>query len=277
MINKITKRYKKFKTHPITRNAPFLALFRYLYFNIFHTITNKPRIYNWVNGLRFYAQKGDAGIVPNIYFKLFDYEDSSFIISCLDKDELFVDVGSNVGHFSLLAASTGANVISIEPIPSTYEKLIKNVELNQFQYQIMSLNIGIGNKHDFLWFSNTRGVMNSVIEDKSVNLSAEKVEVTTLDLLLEDKNPKILKIDVEGFEYFVLDGAKTTLMKSSLEFILIEINNSSNKFGKQNDDIHDFLLNYNFLPVKFNVTTSEFITQKSYNKDSFNTLYQRKC
>ena len=39
-------------------------------------INNKPKVYRWVNGLKFYAQKGDAGIVPNIYFKLFDFEDS---------------------------------------------------------------------------------------------------------------------------------------------------------------------------------------------------------
>ena len=102
---KILKRYRQFKTHPITSSSPILALFRYVYFNLYVLFDNKPKIYKWINGLKFYAQKGDAGIVPNIYYKLFDFEDSMFILDKITNADVFVDIGANVGHFTMLAES----------------------------------------------------------------------------------------------------------------------------------------------------------------------------
>lgn len=143
---KISDRYKKFKIYPLTKDEPLVALFRYFKFNIVTYFDNKKRVYKWVNGLRFYARKGEAGIVPNIYFKLFDYEDSMFLLDHLNEDDLFVDVGANVGHFSLLAASKKAKVIAIEPIPDTFRRLNENVVLNNFEKLINLLNIGVADK-----------------------------------------------------------------------------------------------------------------------------------
>ncbi len=100
-------------------------------------------MYNWINGLKFYAEKGDAGLVGNIYYKLMDYEDSMFLIDSLKKDELFVDVGANLGHFSLLASGIcKAKSIAIEPIKTTMDKLNRNIKLNNLTSYINFINIG---------------------------------------------------------------------------------------------------------------------------------------
>jgi FkbM family methyltransferase len=271
---KISDRYKKFKNYPLTKDEPLLALFRYFKFNIVTYFDNKKRVYKWVNGLRFYARKGEAGIVPNIYFKLFDYEDSMFLLDHLKEDDLFVDVGANVGHFSLLAASKKAKVIAIEPIPDTFRRLNENVVLNNFEKLINLLNIGVADKKGKLFFTSNSDVMNKVSPNKTANTI--EVEVTTLDDLLINLNPKLIKIDVEGFEKFVLEGATKIISSPTLSYLIIELNNFSENFNSNNDEIHNSIMQFGFLPVKYNVVEKKIVKQLDYNKDSFNTLYIKK-
>lgn len=128
------------KNHPLSGSAPLHGFFRYLSFNISQTICRKPKIYNWIDGLKFYAEKGDAGIVGNIYYKLMDYEDSMFLIHHLKRDELFVDVGANLGHYSLIAGGIcKAKVMAIEPIEDTVLKLKKNLRLNNLTDKVSVL------------------------------------------------------------------------------------------------------------------------------------------
>lgn len=273
VIHKIKKRYSKFKDHPLTKNEPLKALTRYLKFNLFTYFSNKPRIYNWINGLKFYAQRGDAGIVPNIYFKLFDFEDSMFISSKLTSEDVFVDVGANVGHFTMLAAKNQVKVFAFEPIKKTFNKLEKNIKLNGLQDSVVLYNLGVGNKNETLEFIIDKDVMNSV----ATRISSQNVqiEVVQLDDKLKGINPTMLKIDVEGYEWFVLEGAKNILSSNELKYILIEFNNSGQKFGKEDILIHDLLLKYNFYPFCYNPESSKLQRIDSFRKDKFNTLYQK--
>lgn len=272
-ISKIIDRYSKFKEYPLTKNAPLIALFRYINFNFKNSISKKDRVYNWVNGLKFYAKKGEAGIVPNIYFKLFDYDDSMFVLNNIKENDLFIDVGANVGHFTMLAASNKANVIAIEPIPSTFERLKKNINLNSLNNYVNCLNIGIGDKDSLINFTSNFDVMNRVATPTDKNTIP--VEVKTLDKILIGKEPKMIKIDVEGYEWFVLQGAKSILENKSLKYLLLELNDSSQKFEVSNEDIHNLILGYGFFPVKYEVSSQKLIIQSTYNKESFNTLYAR--
>lgn len=273
IIQKIKKRYSKFKVYPLTKNQPLKALTRYLKFNLFTYFNNKSRIYNWINGLKFYAQKGDAGIVPNIYFKLFDYEDSMFIINSINQNDVFVDVGANVGHYSMLAAKNKAKVFAFEPVKNTFCKLEKNIKLNNLQDNVVLYNLGVGNKNETLEFITDKDVMNSVATN--VSPKNEQIEVVQLDHKLNGINPTMLKIDVEGYEWFVLEGAKNILSSNELKYILIEFNNSGNKFGKEDVLIHEILIKYGFHPYRYNVENGTLEKIASYREDKFNTLYQK--
>jgi FkbM family methyltransferase len=272
---KISKRIEDFKNHPLTKNNESSALFRYVLFNVIQNINPKPRVYQWMNHLKFYAQKGDAGIVANIYYKLFDYEDSMFLIDHLDKDDLFIDVGANVGHYSLLAAGIcGCEVMAFEPVPLTFSKLNKNVQLNDLTSKIKTFNIGIGDEDSFLNFTTNKDVMNSVAQENDRDVV--RIEVKKLDAILKDRSPVFLKIDVEGFEYFVLKGATDVLANVSLKFIIIELNYSTLKFGHTNQEIFDFLISFNFMPIRYDVDKKRMDIIESYNEDKFNTIFIRK-
>jgi FkbM family methyltransferase len=232
-------------------------------------INNKPKVYRWVNGLKFYAQKGDAGIVPNIYFKLFDFEDSKFVLDTLTNEDVFIDIGANVGHFSMLAASKKCEVHAFEPIPTTFKKLQKNIELNNLEVNLY--NKGVGAENGVLNFSTQKGVMNSVVND--LNITSKEIEVVKVDDELKNRQPTMLKIDVEGYEWFVLKGAKNILKSTNLKYILIELNESGAKFSITDKQIHELLLENGFYLYSYDYNDKVLKKITTYRKDKFNTLY----
>ena len=144
-------------------------------------------------------------------------EDEELLVKILKKGDTYVDVGANIGTLVFTAAgsvSTTGKVIAIEAHPSTFENLKANVALNQFT-NIKLIHSAAGNKKGSLFFSN----MNSDDQNKVTlqgNNSIE-VEVQTLDEMLEAETAiTLLKIDVEGYEKFVLEGAAKTLQKTSI-------------------------------------------------------------
>ncbi|SFD25089.1 methyltransferase, FkbM family [Algibacter lectus] len=271
-IKRILLRYNTIKKHPLTKDTTLAALMRYFSFNITQFIFKKPRVYNWIYGLKFYVEKGDAGLVGNIYYKLMDYEDSMFLIDSLKKDELFVDVGANLGHFSLLASGIcKAKSIAIEPIKSTMDKLNRNIKLNNLTSYITLLNIGIGDKSETLSFTTNNTVMNSVSLEENSN--TVKVEVKTLDQILKNENPVFIKIDVEGYEYKVLKGAHYTLSNPSLKYLLVEFNNSGSKFNFEDQAVFDLITKHNFIPALYEPRSKQITKVKTFNRDKFNTLF----
>ncbi len=272
---KLLLRYNIIKKHPLTKASISLAMLRYIYFNISQSIYPKPRIFKWISGLKFYAQKGDAGIVGNIYYKLMDYPDSMFLIDKLSKNDLFVDVGANLGHFSLLAAGISkAKVIAIEPIEETNKKLTKNIELNNLSHKIEIIKYGVGDKNEVLHFTTNRNVMNRVSLNEDENTT--KIEVKTLNEILRNVNPLFIKIDVEGYEYNALKGANEILKKTSLKYLMVEFNNSGEKYNLKDQDVFNLILKYNFVPIGYCPETKTVTPLKTYNKNKFNTLFVRK-
>lgn len=155
------------------------------------------------------------------------------------KKKIFLDIGANIGHYSLLASKEGfSRIICFEPDPDTYNRLCKNISLNKLK-NVKAYNIGVGNTNGKLPFSkdefNTGG--NRFVESKKVkqNKNQPLLEVVKLDDFLPSHKIKsedidFIKIDVEGFELDVLKGMQKTLNSLSEGTILmIEIWDRSTK------------------------------------------------
>jgi FkbM family methyltransferase len=145
--------------------------------------------------------------------------DEHFFRQILKNGDVYVDVGANIGTLALCASGlvgdTG-KVIAIEAHPVTFNYLSKNIKLNAFT-NVSLLNYAAGNKEGTLLFSNINSDdQNKVITTEDGGIT---VPVKTLDQLLHDENKiKLIKIDVEGFEKFVIEGAEEVLQKTSMVF-----------------------------------------------------------
>ena len=97
----------------------------------------------WLNNLRYYISLGYSGIIVNYYFFIDDYEESIFLIHYLTDKDLFIDVGSNHGHYTMISSGICySKSISIEPAKKTFDRLKINIELNKLS-NVKLYNVGI--------------------------------------------------------------------------------------------------------------------------------------
>jgi FkbM family methyltransferase len=170
----------------------------------------------------------------------------NFIWNYLSDGDIFVDVGANIGHLTLTAAKKvgRGQVISIEPHPEIFKYLNNNINLNKLT-NVKTYNLAVGEKTGQSQFSDMKtDDQNFVTEHGPVNVS-----ITKLDDLVSGK-VHLLKIDVEGYELFVLKGAVNTLSRT--EAVYIESwDTNFKKYNYATGDIVHFLEHNNFKVFRF--------------------------
>jgi FkbM family methyltransferase len=154
-----------------------------------------------------------------IYFSL-ETEGLTSLLSLIRPNFHIVDIGANIGQVTIPCASRAykGRVLSFEPDPKNQERLQQNLNLNRFQ-NVEIVPKGLGRSPDTLTLCrvnpNNPG-MNRILADTESRFDSTLVEITTLDLVLDEKSWKkldFIKIDVEGFEMQVLLGASKTLSR----------------------------------------------------------------
>lgn len=132
------------------------------------------------------------------------------------KGDVFIDVGANIGLFTLKAAPRAARVVAVEPGKEAGAQLDANIALNGFA-NVARVHKALSDKPGrAALFHNPLGndpQAFSLISDGSAS-ETETVELTTLDLLVRELGlPRVdcIKIDVEGAEGMVIAGAGETL------------------------------------------------------------------
>ena len=273
-IKKIIKRYQQFVGHPLVQN-PLIGLIKYIYINLKIRFYNKPIKIKWLNNLRYYLSLGDSGIIGNYYFFINDYQESIFLIHYLTDKDLFIDVGSNHGHYTMISSGIcDSKSISIEPVKKTFDRLKINIELNKLK-NVRLHNIGISDSESELFISNNMGAMNRII-NKVLDDNCELIQVSTLDKLLTlEKNISVIKIDVEGYEKQVLLGGKETLKNPNLNIIIIELNDSNLQYDYNENEIISILKENRFSPYKYIYPENILVPLEKKNFDSFNTIFIR--
>ena len=182
-----------------------------------------------------------------IYFTQ-KYEENQFneLIYIIEKKhiEIFLDVGANSGIYSLLLSNKFDNLIieSFEPIKSTYQKFLRNIQNNKLTGRINVHNLGLSNKNKSLKMQTNIKFGYKQSAGYSVSDTGdEEAEFKSADELLIYKNKNILiKIDTEGHEKFVLEGMKK-LIKNNNIFLQLEIWSENFKIVQETLNNLDFI------------------------------------
>jgi FkbM family methyltransferase len=234
----------------------------------------KLRIKPFIKSVKFYARKGLTGITGNIYVGLHEFNDMAFLLHLLTPDDVFFDVGANVGSYTMLASGVrGAKSIALEPVASTYNILSKNIALNKLERLTMALNAGAGAAPSTIRFTTNEDTTNHVLSAHESADNAIEVPVVTVDSLLIHDHPTLIKIDVEGYETEVLNGMVNTLNSSGLKAIIIELNGSGQRYGYDEEKIHQLLLSHGFNPYSYDPFKRELKLLQTYGNN--NTIYCR--
>ena len=139
----------------------------------------------------------------------------------LEEDDIAIDIGSYIGTHSLPMSKYCKKVYSFEANPDIYLYHIKNIALNHIS-NILPFNIALSsNKSKVNFFRRDDGT--SRISNRIQRGSPTELETDTLDNLIDtNEKIKLIKIDVEGHEFQVLEGAKE-IIKNSRPIIFIEV------------------------------------------------------
>ena len=276
MLKKVLIPIRYIWKHPVTKGNKLLGLTRFIKWQIKSRTKPGPHIINWVGNLKLSSRKSMYGSTGCIYVGLPEFNDMSFLLHFLKSDSYFIDIGANVGVYSLLASGIKkCKSTSIEPIPQTFYYLQENVVVNDLENDITCLNIGLAGEKGQLFFTKDKDTINHVTDKKTANTI--NVEVETLDNIINSSllNNTLIKLDVEGFEYKVLSGASELLKNENLKAFIVELNGSSTKFGLSDAMVDEVLVNsgfekYDYDPFRRSLTKIDrFHTEE-------NTLYLRK-
>ena len=259
-------------SHPLNKANKAGALLRFVQWQMRSRMSSGPVVHPFTEKSKLYVSKGETGATGNVYCGLHEFYDMGFLLHLLRPTDLFVDIGANIGSYTILAAAEiGAATISIEPVPATFKRLSANIDLNKINNHTQPLNIALGKEQGVLKFTKSFDTVNHVAiaqETDTIDVPVDK-----LDNILKQSNPILLKIDVEGFETEVLNGAARTLTNESLKAIIIELNGSGNRYGYNEQLIHEKLTGHGFQPFDYDPFTRTLMPRSSFN--DANTIYIR--
>ncbi|MCO5259937.1 MAG: FkbM family methyltransferase [Crocinitomicaceae bacterium] len=153
----------------------------------------------------------------------------------LKSDSVVIDIGGNIGLFSLFSAKTiqkEGKIISFEPFSVNFERFQENIALNSFSTIVLEKQaVGDSVGSIRLYYDFSEGNLGMVSTKKIDNATSEEVPVNTIDNYLKTKpltKIDFIKIDVEGHELSVLNGMVDTIKQYHPTILLEVLDNDEN-------------------------------------------------
>ncbi len=207
-------------SHPLTRDDLPRALLRFARYQ-WLTRTRAQVEMPWVEGTRLLVRKHMPGASGNLYAGLHEYSEMGFLLHFLRPGDLFVDVGANVGTWSVLASGVcGARTVAFEPDPQTVAHLRANIAANKLEACVRIEQAALGAWNGDVDFTVGRDTMNHIAT--STDAQIQRVSLRRLDNMVTEA-PAFLKMDVEGFEEGVVDGSGDLLVNPVLQAVSTEL------------------------------------------------------
>jgi FkbM family methyltransferase len=263
-------------THPANRRHKTAALLDFAKWQVGTRLIPGSVVFDWVAGSRFVVRRGETGLTGNVYCGLHEFADMAFVLHVLRPDDLFVDIGANLGSYTILAsAAAGARAFSFEPVPSTFARLVENLRLNNVTDRVTARNVAIGETEGDLAFTVGEDTTNHVLAATEATESALKVPVVPLDRAIDGRTPALIKIDVEGFETPVLRGAARVLRDPDLHSVILEVNGSGKRYGFDDASLLRTMDALGFRRLIYDVFRRRLMDGPASEKTSDNILFVR--
>jgi FkbM family methyltransferase len=247
-----------FLAHPVARKKPISTAWRMVHWQLVASKTT-PREVRFGNRSRLLVTKGMSGATGNVYYGLHEFDEMMFFLKVLEPSDLFLDIGANIGSYTVLVGNEiGCRVLSFEPNPATFAHLKKNVELNGLSDLCVLNCAGVGTERGVLGFSDGLDTINHV----QLVGGQIQVPVVALDEMELQSDSIFMKIDVEGFEAYVLSGGAELFRSGRVKCFMMELNGASVKYGIDEDALFAQILKYGFTAHWYDAKSKQLIALK---------------
>jgi len=192
-------------------------------------------------------------------------------IDSLNGDEIFLDIGAHIGLYTLPAAIKldRGKVYAFEPATVNYQILTKHIKMNNL-VNVEAKNLLVGDLDKNIKFFEQEKLVspkNSIVMiDKISHYNTVYKKQVSLDNYFKDLDvvPNVIKIDVEGAEVLVMNGAKKLITKSKPKIYLSIHPGRINQLGQSIEELLELInnLNYNIFDISMN-------RPKSINLDEY--------
>jgi FkbM family methyltransferase len=242
----------------IRKALSFLALaikrffVEYLPLKVMYYFSINGEIKKKVQGSDMYLNLNDTGISRELaVYGVHEHNSTEEVKRVIKPGMKILEVGANIGYYALLEtklAGSGGHLYAMEPSPFNFDLLSRNLELNKLSnFDLYRTAAGsINGKARFLLSGKSN--LSSFIERDDLSGEVTEVDVIKLDDFLKDKNVDFIRMDVEGFEGEILNGAKNILSsvnKPKLFFIEVHSDLLLKK-GSSCSEIVNFLFSYGY-------------------------------
>jgi len=207
-------------THPGNKGKRLRALLRSARFQIRGRILRQRTLARLGNESYVWAYLHRTAASKIVYGNPPDYPEMLVWRRHLQPGDLFIDVGANVGGYTIWAAESGAHVIALEPASETFALLTENIALNS--YTVDTVQAAAGRVSGTALFTSGLDSVNHIDPCGSV-----EIKVVTIDSVIGDRTVAGMKVDVEGFEIEVLLGSSRALAEHRIKLLQLEWNAAS--------------------------------------------------
>jgi FkbM family methyltransferase len=206
--------------HPANEGRRTRALLRAARFQIRGRIFGRRTLAQIGDSSRVWAYLHRTSASKVIYGNPPDYPEMLVWRRVLQPGDIFVDVGANIGSYTIWAAESGADVIALEPAEDTFALLTENIALNRCR--VSAIQAAAGAACGIARFTIGRDSVNHLDPQGGV-----QARVVTIDSLIGDRTIAGMKVDVEGFEIDVIRGCERALSEHRIRLIQLEWNTAS--------------------------------------------------
>jgi len=225
-------------------------------------------------GTKYFIDANDLVMTPQLVtYRQWESDLSSFFVKSITPDTVFLDVGANFGYFTCLVASNiGASgsgkVIAVEPNPRIYDMLSRNIRINWSMAPVETHACALtadGMSVDLM--VPAHGAANASIVTEGMSHASGSntlihVRGNTLDRIVAGRRVDIIKIDVEGHELDVLNGASETFRAASnihliMEWALAQMIEAKINPSAVIDKFEELDLAYYYLPESIHVSNAD--------------------
>ena len=203
----------------------FSRILAFLGWQIWKRTIARPLHIQLFNGLRCIAYPDCQTSSSAIYFRVPDYREIFLLRRRLNKG-LMIDIGANVGLFTLLLSDIMDQVILFEPNPLAAQRAKENINLNHLNAAVYA--VAVSSNDGYIFLEDRGGTDSTNMTVRNLRDSAfpvRKVPCTTLDNFLDLKSSlsvSLIKIDVEGHENDVIKGMNKTLINLRPQIVMFE-------------------------------------------------------